>query len=70
MPDTKHECPYGGNVSPGPNWPCGLNGGLCHRCQQDRADRRTRAIVKAQLRDRLNYGQEASMVILQQEGLL
>lgn len=40
--------PIYGPVSYG-NWDCGKAGRLCDRCKQDRADRRTRALVRATL---------------------
>lgn len=44
---TPHQCPYGGIVPGGRVWDCGTAGGLCNRCQQDMANRRARAIVRA-----------------------
>jgi hypothetical protein len=47
---------------------CGRDGALCARCQQDRADARMRALVRALLSH--NKGLESTDDILGQEGLL
>lgn len=57
-PPKQHECPY---------WDCGKNGWLCERCREDRADRRTRAIVRAISRNSIS---DPDFEDLKKDGLL
>lgn len=43
---TEHVCRYGGQDL---RVPCGVEGHLCLACQEDRADARARAIVRAMM---------------------
>ena len=58
---SEAKCPHQGlvhwiGVVVQDDWECGFRGGLCDRCQQDRADARTESIIKAlgNIDDRLN----------------
>lgn len=87
--EPPHVCPYGGRAGRRPEdhfeepshrhvleswWDCGDHGWLCDRCQQDRADARTRAVVRAITAVLMCVSEDESAAkadaILRQEGLL